>query len=168
MTASPRSASEQQPHPLRRRFVPTTLLAVLLASGTAFAWFTASGIGNGSAAATTMETVTVAALVAGDIPSSTLYPGGPAADVVLRVTNPNAFSVSVHSITGSGTITADAGHATCTTTGVAFTAPVNPNITLPPGASVVHLPDAATMSTASLSSCQGAAFRIPVTLVVRR
>jgi hypothetical protein len=144
------------------------VVLALITAGAAFAYFTATGSGSGAATATTMQTVTVAALVGGDGPSSSLVPGGPAADVILRVNNPNVFSVSVYSVTANGAITADAGHAACATTGVTFTPPVNPSITVPAGSSLVHLSGAAAMSTASLSACQGATFSIPVTLTVRR
>jgi hypothetical protein len=141
---------------------------MLATSGVAFAYVTAAGSGSGAAAAGTMQTVTVSAFVGGDTPSSKLYPGGPAADVILRVDNPNSFTVQVFSVAGNGPITADASHSGCTTTGVTYTPPANPNITLPTGSSLVHLTGAATMSAASLSACQGATFSIPVTLTVHR
>jgi hypothetical protein len=87
----------------------------------------------------------------------------------MRLTNPNTVSVQVVGVTANGTITADAGHAGCTTTGVTFTPPSNPNITVPAsGSALVHLAAAASMSTASVSGCQGATFGIPVTVTVHR
>jgi hypothetical protein len=157
-----------------RRFVqPRSLLALavggaVLTSGGAYAYVSVSGSGSGSGTTGTMQAVTVEALVGGDTPSSMLYPGGPAADVILRVNNPNSFSVTLYSISGAGAITADASHSGCTTTGVTFTPPASPNITVPAGTSLVHLSGAATMSTASLSACQGATFTIPVSAVFRR
>lgn len=134
--------------------------------GIAYAAFTASGSATGTAHTGTMQTVTVSAFVGGDAPSSKLYPGGPAADVILRVNNPNSYSVKLYSISGNGAITADASHSGCTTTGVTFNPPSNPNITLPAGSSLVHLSGAASMSTASVNACQGATFSIPVTMTV--
>jgi len=153
-----------------RRVCVVAIVAAVFAStgGVAYAFIAGSGSGNGSASAGTLQTVTVAAFVGGDAPSSKLYPGGPATDVFLRVNNPNAFSVQVFSVAANGSITADAGHSGCTTTGVTFTPPVNPSITVPAGSSLVHLPGAASMSTASVSACQGATFSIPVTLTVHR
>jgi hypothetical protein len=72
--------------------------------------------------------------------------------------------VTLFSVSGNGTITADASHSGCTTTGVTFTPPSNPNITLPAGSSLVHLSGAASMSTGSLSACQGATFSVPVSI----
>jgi hypothetical protein len=156
-------------HVVRPRWIVLASLAALaLTSGIAYAYVTGAGSGSGTAQVGTMQTVTVSALVGGDVPTSRLYPGGPTADVILRVNNPNAFTVQVFSVAANGSITADGGHASCTTTGVTFTPPVNPSITLPVGSSVVHLSGAASMSTASVSGCQGATFSIPVTLTVHK
>jgi hypothetical protein len=140
--------------------------AVVTSAGIAYASFHGTGSGSGSAHTGTMQTITLQAFVGGDAPSSKLYPGGPAADVILRVNNPNSYSVKLYSISGNGTITADASHSGCTTTGVTLTPPSNPNLTIPAGSSLVHLSGAATMSTASVNACQGATFSIPVSMVV--
>ena len=142
------------------------LVGLLATGGAAYAYVAGNGSGSGSASTGTMQTVTVNAFVGGDAPTSTLYPGGPAADVILRVNNPNSFSVHLYSISGNGTITVDAGHSGCTTTGVTFTPPSSPNITIPSGSSLVHVSGAASMSTASVNACQGATFTIPVTVTV--
>ncbi len=142
------------------------LVAALAMGGAAYAYVSAAGSGSGSGTAGTMQTVTVSAFVGGDTPTSALYPGGPTADVILRVNNPNSFSVQLFSISGNGAITADASHSGCTTTGVTFTPASNPNVTIPAGSSLVHLSGAASMSTASLSACQGATFTIPVSITV--
>lgn len=137
-------------------------------AGAAYAYVTAVGSGTGAASTGTMQTVTVTALLGGDTPSSKLYPGGPAADVVLRVNNPNSYTVQITGVAANGTITADAGHSGCTTTGVTFTPPTNPTITVGSGSSLVHLSAAATMSTSSVSACQGATFSVPVTVTAHR
>ena len=46
---------------------------------------------------------------------------GGTADVSLEVNNPNAYAVTLRSVTPHGTITADAAPFACTTTGVTFT-----------------------------------------------
>jgi hypothetical protein len=153
---------------LPRLIAVAVLGGVLASGGAAYAYVTSIGSGSGSGSTGTMQTVTLTAFVGGDAPSSKLYPGGPAADVILRVNNPNAFSAQLYSISGNGTITADASHSGCTTTGVTFNPPSNPNTTLPAGSSLVHLSGAASMSTASLSACQGATFSIPVSITVHR
>ena len=148
-----------------------TIAGVLLfaSAGVAYAFIAGSGSGTGTASAGTMQTVTVSALVGGDAPSATLYPGGPAADVILRANNPNAYSVQIVGVAANGSITADGAHPGCTTTGVTFTPPASPSITIPAAtSSLVHLASAASMSTASVSGCQGATFAIPVTVTVHR
>jgi hypothetical protein len=159
----------------RRLLRPPVILAATIAlaiaggGGIAYAYWSTTGSGHGSATNGTMQPVTVSALVGGDTPNATLIPGGNA-DVILRVTNPNAYPVRVYGVTGNGAITADAAHAACTTTGVTFTAPtspITPTVTVPAGAALlVHLAGAASMSAASQSACQGATFHIPVTLAV--
>lgn len=150
-------------------FVLAMALAVFGGGGAAFAYLATSGAGSGAGTTTSLQPVTVAAFVGGDAPSSLLYPGG-SADVILRVSNPNAFSVTLVSVSGNGTIAADAGHPLCTTTGVSFTNQSGLSVTIPPNGggnpALVHLAGAASMSTASSNGCQGATFSIPVSITV--
>lgn len=147
------------------------VLSLAIGSGTAYAYWATDGFGSGSAAAGDMQTVTVDALVPGDTPASTLIPGG-TADVVLRVTNPNPYSVQVYSVTGNGPITADTAHPSCTTTGVTFAGsptPLSPAVSIAANSTaLVTLPGAAGMNATSQSACQGATFHLPVTLAVRK
>jgi hypothetical protein len=154
---------------MRKPLVFGSVVALVagLGAGTAFAYFTSTGSGSGSGSTGTLQAVTVAA-VAGT-PSSTLLPGGPAADVVLNVYNPNTFAVTLVSVTGNGLITADGGHAGCTTTGVTFSNQTNLSDTIAASdTTLVHLPGAASMSSSSLSACQGATFSIPVAITVHK
>ncbi|WP_018760635.1 hypothetical protein [Arthrobacter sp. 135MFCol5.1] len=157
----------------RHRGIKAAALAGLLATagaGTAYAYWSAAGGGSGSAAAGTMQAVTVDALVAGDNPKTALIPGG-SADVVLRLTNPNPYSVQVYGVTANGPAAADAAHPGCTTTGVRFAgaAPLTPATYVAANSSaLITLPGAATMDTTSLAACQGATFSVPVTAEVRK
>jgi len=73
--------------------------------------------------------------------------------------------VTVTGVAGNGSITPDAGHAGCTTTGVSFTDQTGLSISVPAsGQTQTTLSGAATMSNASLNACQGATFTIPVTI----
>lgn len=145
-------------------------LCLLAGGGTAYAYWATTGAGSGAAAAATMH-VTVDALVAGDSNGTSLVPGG-TADVILRTSNPNAFAVRLYSVAASGPVSADAAHAGCLTTGVSFTAPaapLAPAVTIPAHSSLlVTLPGAASMSDQSQSACQGATFKVPVTVEARR
>jgi hypothetical protein len=135
-------------------------------TGSAIAYWTASGSGTASASAGTLQPVTVTALAGGDTPTSTLLPGG-TGDVILRISNPNSSAVTLTSVTGNGTVTADAGHANCTTTGVSFANQTGLSTTIAASSTtLVHLSGAASMSAASSNGCQGATFSIPVTITV--
>lgn len=151
--------------------VLTGVLSLAIGGGTAYAFWAADGSGAGSAGAGDMQTVTVDAFVPGDTPASTLIPGG-TADVVLRVTNPNPYSVQVYSVANNGTATADNAHPSCTTTGVTFAgtpSPLSPALSIAANSStLVTLPGAASMDATSQSACQGATFHLPVTLAVRK
>jgi hypothetical protein len=146
------------------------ILAVVsgLGAGTAYAYWTSSGTGSGSASSNSLQSVTVAAFVGGDAPASSLLPGGAAGEVILRLNNPNSFAVTLVSVVGNGAITADSSHSGCTTTGVTFTNQTGLTASVPAGSSLVRLPGSASMSTASLSACQGATFHIPVTITVHK
>ena len=139
-------------------------LAGLLTAAAAYGYFASGGSGTGAGGTATMQTVTVA--TAGT-PSTPLFPGG-TGDVVFSVTNPNNFTVSLVSVSGSGTITPDAGHSGCTTTGVSLNVPsADLPVSIPANtAQTIDLPGAASMSSASLSACQGATFNIPITIAV--
>ncbi len=146
-----------------------SVLLVVVGCGVAFAVWSVTGSGAGAAQSGTLQTVTVTALTGADLPSSTLVPGG-SAEVILRVSNPNGTAVQLYSVAANGPVTADAGHSGCTTSGVSFVAPATPVGTslAANSTTLVHLPNAASMSTASLSACQGATFRIPVTVTVHQ
>jgi len=145
--------------------VPLIVAAIVFSAITATAYFLATGAGIGSGSTGSLQPVTVVAF-SGDTPDSTLLPGGTATDVIVRLSNPNAYSVTLVSVTGSGPITADNGHPGCATTGVTFAGQTGLQITVPSGSSLVHLPGAASMSTASSNGCQGAIFSIPVHVTV--
>ena len=151
----------------RRVVAVLSFVGVLAIGGTAWAYFTSSGSGHGQGTAGTMSTVTLNA-TAGS-PSTPLYPGG-TADVSLEVNNPNAYAVTLRSVTGNGTIQPDAGHAGCTTTGVTFTSQTGLTTTIPANANGarIDLTGAVTMSTSSSNGCQGAIFSIPVTITVQK
>ncbi|MDX6588671.1 MAG: hypothetical protein QOI31_3144 [Solirubrobacterales bacterium] len=137
-------------------------VAVLVAAGLAYAAWTASGTGSGTAKAGAAQALTTnaVAITAGD-----LYPGTNG-DVKLEIVNPNPYPVQVTSVSnGSGSITAAGGIGTCTTTGVTYTNQTGLTINVPAnGSQTATLDDAAHMSNASENGCQGATFTIPVSL----
>ena len=140
------------------------LAAVILAgwaSTGAYAYWTTTGQGTGTASAGTLEQVTIDSVVIGNA----LRPGGPAVNVTINLTNPNSFAVDIESLT-AGAVTSSAGGCSGAATGVtldlsAVTGSIQATTTLPYIAS-------ASMSTASVSACQGATFSAPLTLLVRK
>ena len=142
-------------------------IAMCLLAGVAAAYWTASGQGSGSAATSTMAAV---ATVEPTTPLTSLSPGQ-TVNLVLRLTNSNAFPVKMYSITANGAVTAS-GAGTCTTTGVTFTPPTDASLVgfapLAAGSTTdVTLPAAVAMSLTSDSGCQGAKLTVPVTVTVR-
>jgi hypothetical protein len=159
-----------------RRLVARTAAATItlcLATGVggAYAYWATVGAGSGAATNGTMAAISVEAYVSAGSPQGTLVPGG-TVDVAVRALNPNSFPVQVYAIRGNGGATADANYPACTTTGVKFVdpvAPLNPTVSIPANSSIlITLPNAAAMSTASSSGCQGATFSLPVTLEARK
>ena len=138
-----------------------TLIA-MVAVGFVYAAWTSNGSGSGYAKAGTSQTLTTVDVSAST--GATLYPGV-SGDVKLQISNPNPYAVRVTAVSGNGTITPDAGHSGCTTTGVTFTNQSSLTIDIAANASTTTtLTGAASMSNASVNACQGATFTIPVTL----
>ena len=137
-------------------------LVVLAAVGLAYAAWTSSGSGSGYAKAGTAQQLTTVDVSANT--TATLYPGSNG-NVRIKIANPNPYPVRVTDVTGNGAITADAGHASCVTTGVTFTNQTGQSIDVAAnGNTETTLTNAASMSNASDNGCQGAVFTIPVTL----
>jgi hypothetical protein len=156
-------------HTKKAAALGATLLA-LVAVGLVYAAWTTSGSGSVYAKAGTSQALST--LDASASTTATLYPGS-TGDVVLKVSNPNAFPVRVTGVSLNGTnanIAADAGHSGCTTTGVSFTSATGLTVDVPAkvgatnGSVEATLSGAAAMSNASVDACQGATFTIPVTL----
>jgi hypothetical protein len=140
-------------------------LFVVVTGALATAAWLAGGSGNGSAKATTSQSLTLNDASASV--TAQLYPGG-SGDVKVSITNPNPFPVQLSSITQSGAITSDQGSACDASTGVSYTAPgslAGAAYNIGAGQTkVVTLTGAVAMSNASDNSCQGATFTIPVTV----
>ena len=94
----------------RKALVAGGLVATLALGGIAFAYFTNSGSGTGSASVGSSSPITLAGTITG-----TLYPAGNAASVSVLVTNPGAGSQHVGSV-HLDSIDADIDHASCVTT----------------------------------------------------
>jgi hypothetical protein len=148
-----------------RAHLVAALLAVTIVAASAVtfgSWAVGSGPGNGYAKAVTAQNLTLSDASASTV--ADLYPGG-TGSVVVKVTNPNSFAVTVTGVSGNGTITSDKGSACDASTGVTFTNATGLSQAVGAGATVTFtLAGKAAMSNASDNACQGAVFTIPVTL----
>ena len=147
----------------RKRLIGAAITAaVLVTASLVYAAWTTSGSGTGYAKAQSAQ-----ALTSVDVSATTtasLYPGA-SGNVQLRVSNPNPYPVRVTNVSGNGAITADAGHASCVTTGVTFANQTGLTLDIAAnGTTDRTFNGAASMSNASDNGCQGATFTIPVTL----
>lgn len=140
--------------------------AAVAGTGSAYAYWSGTGSANGTVASGSLS-VSVPTPTAAEAPSSSLIPGG-AANVSVKVTNPNTFPVTVYQVaqTASSSITATNG---CATTGVSFVTQTALSVSVPAGTTqVISLTNAAAMDASSSSTCQGTTFNIPVTVTVRK
>jgi hypothetical protein len=134
----------------------------MLAGSIAFAAWTASGSGSGYAEATSAQALTTVDVSASTV--ATLYPGA-TGDVLLRISNPNPYPVTVTDVDGAGVIDSDTTAACDAATGVTFTDQSGLSVNVPAaGASTVTLTGSVAMDNSSHTTCQGAVFTIPVTL----
>jgi len=151
--------------------VAALALVVGIGAGGAYAYWKTQGSGSGTASVGTPAGVTVVAATAS--PSGKLIPGG-SADLVVQLDNPNAYAVTIVGLAQNGTVNPVAGTGpgtACTSanTGVSVPTATGLNLTVASGSGIiVHVASGVSMSTASASGCQGASFRIPVTLSVQK
>jgi hypothetical protein len=152
------------------------VLGVIFAAGIAYAAWTSSGTGSGSAKAATAQALgTVSADVTTIAAADKLYPGQTNGKAVIKITNPNPYPVRITGVsfdTGSYVSSDQAANctdapATAHPTGVTFNnqsaltldVPANSagtQFTLPAGS--------VSMDNTSDTLCQGTVFTIPVTL----
>jgi hypothetical protein len=152
---------------INRKLAVGVIAAMMAAVGLVYAAWTTNGTGDAYAKAGSSQAISTVDVSAST--TATLYPGV-TGDVLIKLDNPNPYAVTVTAITGSGAITADAGHSGCTTTGVTFSNQSSLSLVIPAKSGGVDgvlqqtLTNAASMSNASLNACQGATFTIPVSL----
>ena len=149
----------------RRGLIPLAIMVsfVIIAAGSATAYWAASGGGSGSGSTGAAAAVTLSPAT----PTAALYPGG-SASVVLTVTNPNSFPVRVGSLgldTGQGTsgFAVDGGHTGCVLSILSFTTQTNAGAgwtVAGSGSLSVTLTNALSMTAAAANACQGASFTV--------
>lgn len=144
----------------KRSGVVALIIVAMLGGGVAFAAWMVTGTGAVSGVAGTTVNFTVAATTPA---SSLLYPGGTAA-LAGTITNDNAFTVRVTSVTLGTPTTSSPGCPASnitlpqtTITGLAIDVPGNSN------SAVLSLPLAVTMLPTAAEGCKQVTFTVPVT-----
>jgi hypothetical protein len=146
----------------RKLTIGTLFAGAMLAGSIAFAAWTATGSGSGYAEAGVAQALTTVDVSAST--AATLYPGA-TGDVLVSISNPNPYPVTVTDVAGSGVIDSDTTPACDASTGVTYTDQTGLSISVPAGgATTVTLSGSAQMDNSSHTTCQGAVFTIPVTL----
>jgi hypothetical protein len=142
--------------------IAVATVAALATGGTAFAFWSSGGTGSGNATARTAQALTTTATT---LSANLLFPGG-TGDVKLTINNGNPFAVTVTAVNGNGTITSDKGAACDASPGVTFTSTSGLSVVVPANSSATTtLGGKVAMSNSSDTTCQGAVFNIPVSLV---
>lgn len=103
--------------------------ALLLGGGVAFAFWTSSGSGSGTAVAGDTGSVTITQDLTD--PITGLYPGGPGQDIVIDIANPNASDVTIGAVNATVSSTSNVG---CTADDFLISGPVYPGGTIAGGA----------------------------------
>ena len=145
-------------HHKRKLAILALSVTAALGASAAFAAWTVGGGGSGTATAISSQNLTTSVATT----TAALYPGITGANLYLTVNNPNPFPVTITSVNANGAATADAGHATCVTTGVSY-ATTAVTQTVAANGSLSFTVPSVSMSNASDNGCQGATFTIPVT-----
>ena len=162
-------------HFSRKLVIGAALTTAAMGMGVAYAQWTASGSGNGTAKAGSAQGV-AAATVTYSGTTGLLYPGG-AGQLQVSLHNPNTYPVKVTSVaqdTSAGMFVSSSAGAACTDaassthpTGVSFatqTQDATPaDITLTAGQTATFTLNGVSMTGASDNGCQGATFTIPLT-----
>jgi len=152
-------------HLSKKRVVLAAIVvaALAIASGVAYAYFTATGAGTGSATVGSATNIVLTPTITG-----TLYPGGTPASVSILVKNNGAGAQHVGTVS-LASIPPDAGHSGCTTAVGGFSmaaVAVNQTLTASPSAgdhttvtgSLVMADTAANQNV-----CQGATLTLNLT-----
>jgi hypothetical protein len=167
---------------VKRGIVVGTALAVTAGAGAAWAAWTVSATGNAYAEADKVVALEIVAATT----DATLYPGA-LGDAFIKVRNPNRFPVAINNVTWkpSDGVQATGGIGFCSNTGVSFgdfsSNPMGSNgmlagsrlmaaaggqLKIGGGETVQFtLANAVRMINNSDNGCQGATFRIPVSVL---
>ena len=144
----------------RRTATVAVVLVGILGFGVAFAAWTQTGTGFGSAKAQTAQASTIVAGLA----TADLYPGKTGGNVHFTVNNPNEYAVTFTSLS-AGTVTSS-DEANCPAANVTVTTPVAVSITVAGGATsaLQTVSGVTNMLSTAPDGCQGVDFTVALTL----
>lgn len=144
----------------RKLSIVGVVVAVLLGGGVAAALWSTTGIGTGSAKATSAQNVTVTAATG----TADLYPGFTGGDVFFTLTNPNPYPVTFTSMS-AGTVTSS-NPSGCPASNITVANASSLSISVPANSttSTQSIADVVTMVAAAPDGCQGVTFSIALTL----
>lgn len=153
----------------KKRFVSSTvaaLAAIVVTAGIAFAVWSATGSGNGGAAAGVAQGLTVTAFTPTGA-AANIYPGGPAGTVYFEVANPNPYAVTITGISW-GTPTS-LNTTACPNANISLSpsAPTTVSISIPAnstGGSVFAEPGVLLLAHSAPDGCQGVGFNVAMTI----
>jgi hypothetical protein len=153
---------------LKHRFVVSAvaaLAAILVTAGIAFAVWSATGSGNGGAAATVAQGLTINATTPTGA-AATLYPGGPPSAVYFTVSNPNPYAVVITNVTWGTPVSFNTTSCPSSNITVDANAPkTGLNIVVASGQTAgFSVPNVLDLSHSAPDGCQGVGFDVPMTI----
>lgn len=141
-------------------------IGAVFAGVAAYATWSASGSGTGSALADTEQTVTLNAVALTGSQAS-LYPGGPAGNVYFTVTNPNPYAVKITNVTWGTPVSSSPSACASSLISVDTNAPTSGlSITIPADgtSSAEEIASVLDLSSSATDACQGNGFTVPMTV----
>jgi hypothetical protein len=150
----------------KRWFAAGVAVASLAAGGgIAYAVWSASGTGAGSAGAIVAQPLTVnAQSISG--PGASLYPGGPAGRVYFSVTNPNPYAVTITTLAWGTPSSLTPTNCANSNISIDTGAPTSVSLAVPANATsaVFQINGVLDLAHSAPDGCQGVQFNVPVTV----
>jgi hypothetical protein len=143
-----------------------TLALAGIGMGAAFAVWSANGSGTAAAAAKVAQSLTVTAVTPSGPSGASLYPGGPAGQVYVSITNPNPYAVTITGFTWGTPVSTNT--TACPNSNISLDpgAPTTASLPVPAGGtlSAVQINGVLDLNHAAPDGCQGVAFDVPLTV----
>jgi hypothetical protein len=150
----------------KKTLIAGAAATALLGGGVAYATWSATGSGNGSALALTATPVTLNAVASLTPSQASLYPGGPAGTVYFTVSNSNPYAVEITNLSWGTPTSNNPSACASSLISVASGAPTTGfSITIPADgtSAAVSVPGILDLSSSATDACQGEGFSVPIT-----